>query len=61
MQVESVTSKKQVNNHYVHNNWVGPSIGYRIKIDKKLKSFHKKKNIPCRGLKSRTLDKITNK
>ena len=40
MQVESVTSKKQVNNHYVHN-WVGPSIGYRIKIDKKLKSFHK--------------------
>ena len=33
MQVESVTSKKQVNNHYVHN-WVGPSIGYRIKIDK---------------------------
>ena len=33
MQVESVTSKKQVNNNYVHN-WVGPSIGYRIKIDK---------------------------
>ena len=42
MQVESVTSKKQVNNHYVPY-WVGPSIGYRIKIDKKTKSFHKKK------------------
>ena len=43
MQVESVTSKEQVNNHYVPY-WVGPSIGYRIKIDKNQNHSIKKKH-----------------